>query len=403
MKLLIVTQYFWPENFRINDLALALAERGHHVEVLTGKPNYPTGKFIEGYSFLGKRSEVWNNITIHRAPLISRGRAGGIRLMLNYISFAFFSSIRAFSIKGSFDKILVYEPSPITVGIPAIVMKWRKKADVYFWVQDLWPQSVSAAGGINNDTVLILLDKVTRWIYKKSDKILIQSEGFRKILHKQGVNDNKILYYPNSVESLFQVRLPKTEILNKLPMGFKIMFAGNIGESQDFETIVETAKIIKAINPEIKWVILGDGRKKSFVEEKIEEFQLEKQVFLLGSYPVQSMPDFFACADCLLVSLKRDDIFSVTIPSKIQSYLACGKPILASLDGEGGRIVEEAGAGLVSEAESPQQLAEQVLNLFGKSKEDREVMGIKARNYFEANFERELLTSRLEKIFDSNE
>lgn len=403
MKILIVTQYFWPENFRINDLALALTERGHEVEVLTGKPNYPQGKFYDNYSFFSKGSEIWNGIKIHRAALIPRGNSGGLRLMLNYLSFAFFSVVKGFSIAGDFDKILVYEPSPITVGIPAIFMKYRKKANIYFWVQDLWPQSVSAAGGITNKYVISLLERITRWIYRNSDKILIQSEAFRDIINKQGVANNSIIFYPNSVESIFKVESPKLEFISLLPKGFTIMFAGNIGDAQDFETIIEAAKIVASVNPEIKWIILGDGRKKNYVKEKIKEFGLEDNLFLLGSFPVWEMPYFYACANCLLVSLKRDYIFSLTIPSKIQSYLACGKPILASLDGEGGRVITDAKAGLVVEAESPAELAARAIDFYNMSKMDIEQMGINARNYFDVNFERELLVDLLEQIFNNHE
>lgn len=399
MKILIVTQYFWPENFRINDLVLGLVERGHEVEVLTGKPNYPEGKFYTGYSFFNKRTELWNSIKIHRASLFARGQSGGLRLMLNYLSFAFFSLIRSWSVKGQFDKILVYEPSPITVGLPAIYLKYIKKAPIYFWVQDLWPQSVSAAGGIKNKTIIKLLDKLTRWVYKKSDKILIQSEAFRAIILKQGVANEKIIYYPNSVEGIFKVTEPKNQILKMLPDGFKIMFAGNIGEAQDFETIVEAAKIVAIKYPKIKWVILGNGRKKSYLIEQIKELGLAEQIYLLGSFPVEQMPEFFACADCLLVSLKRDYIFSLTIPSKIQSYLACGKPIIGSLDGEGGRIINEAQAGLVVPAERAEQLANCIVEMYNCAPKDLLEMGLNAREYFEANFERELLIDKLEKIF----
>lgn len=401
MRILIITQYFWPENFRINDLALGLAERGHYVEILTGKPNYPVGKFYDKYSFFSKRTEIWNGIKIHRAPLIPRGAASGFRLMLNYLSFAFMASIRGISIAGDFDRILVYQPSPVTVGIPAIVMKVLKKARVYLWVQDLWPQSVTAAGGVNNKFIIGTLDKLTRWIYRKSDRILVQSEAFRELILKQDVDNAKILFFPNSVEELFKKLEPKDEFLQKIPLGFKIIFAGNIGESQDFETIVETARVLAAQQPEIKWIILGDGRKKTYVEAKIKEFGLESTIFLLGSFPVSQMPDFYACGDCLLVSLKRDYIFSLTIPSKIQSYLACGKPILASIDGEGGRIVNEAKAGVVIPAECPVQLAQGVLDLYNLTDLERKKMGINARNYFEDNFERELLLDRLEAIFDN--
>lgn len=402
MKILIVTQYFWPENFRINDIALGLVQRGYSVEILTGKPNYPHGNFYEGYSFFSKKEEIWEGIKIHRSKLIPRGAAGGFRLMINYFSFALFSSLKAIFLKSDFDKILVYEPSPITVGLPAIAYKIKKNTPIFFWVQDLWPQSVTAAGGVNNTLVIRLLDNLTRWIYKKSDKVLIQSEAFREILLKQQVADSKIIYYPNSVENFFKVIEPDHNILKTLPTGFKIMFAGNIGESQDFETIIESVNIVSKINPSIKWIILGDGRKKEFVEQKIKELNLENQVYLLGSFPVEQMPNYFSCADCLLVSLKKDYIFSLTIPSKIQSYLACGKPILASLDGEGGRILIEAKAGLVSNAQNPKLLADKVIEMEGMSSDALRKMGENSRAYFDVNFERELLLNKLENIFNND-
>jgi len=398
MRILIVTQYYWPENFRINDLSLALTERGHQVVVLTGKPNYPHGRFFDGYSFFSKRTEYWNGIKICRSPLIPRGKGGRLRLLMNYLSFAFLNALRGLFIEDKFDKIFVFEPSPITVGLPAILMKWKKKAPIYFWVQDLWPHSVVAAGGVGNRTVMKYLNKLTRWIYKKSDKILVQSEAFREIIENQGVARNNILFYPNSVEKLFSVSQPKDSVLDSLPVGFRIMFAGNIGEAQDFETIIEAARLVAARNPCIKWVILGDGRKRSYVKEKIIEFNLKDQVYLMGHYPMEKMPEFYACADCLLVSLKRDYIFSLTIPSKMQSYLACGRPILASIDGEGGKILIKAKAGLVVESESPEKLADKVLEFYNLTEIERNLMGKNARKYFEANFERELLVDSLEQI-----
>jgi len=403
MRILVVTQYFWPENFRINDLVLALQEQGHYVEILTGKPNYPTGNFFEGYSFLSKRTEYWKGVKVNRSAIIPRGNSNGLKLILNYLSFAFFATIRSFSIKGKFDKILVYEPSPITVGIPAIALKFRKRAKIYFWVQDIWPQSVTAAGGMENRFVLSLLNSLTKWIYKKSDKILIQSEAFREIILTQGVKKDKILFYPNSVEEFFKI-LPESEEYKRFfPVGFNIVFAGNIGEAQDFENIVEAARIVANVQPLIRWVILGDGRKKKFLEEKIVEYNLSEQIILLGSFPVEEMPNFFACADALLVTLKKDYIFSLTIPSKIQAYLACGKPLLASLDGEGARIINQANAGFVAETQNSKQLAEKALELYNTPKNILLQIGHNGRKYFESNFERNLLTNRLEEIFINNE
>lgn len=400
MKILLITQYFWPENFRINDLAVGLKERGNEVHVLTGKPNYPGGNFYPGYSFFNKREENWQGIKIHRSPLVTRGNGSGIKLMTNYLSFALLASLRSLFLNEKYDLIFVYEPSPITVGIPAVILSKRLKIPIYFWVQDLWPESVSAAGQLNNRFVLKQLDKVTRWIYRNSKKILIQSEGFRQYILDQGVENDKIIYYPNSTESFYNIVRPKEEIVKLVPkVPFCVMFAGNIGEAQDFESIIEAARIVKEKNSDIHFVILGNGRKKDFVAQKVDEYGLNSNFHLLGAFPVDSMPDFFAIGDALLVSLKKSKIFSLTIPSKVQSYLACGRPIIGALDGEGAKVILKANAGLVATASNPKALADIILELYSLSPQKRQEMSINARKYFEENFEREVLLDKLIGIF----
>ncbi|WP_445749707.1 glycosyltransferase family 4 protein [Polaribacter sp.] len=399
MNILIVTQYFWPETFRINDFALGLQERGHAITIFTAKPNYPRGKFYEGYSFFKKRKEIWNGITVYRSNLIPRGNGSGLRLMLNYLSFAFCASLKAFFHSRKYDLIFVYEPSPITIGIPAIIFSKKNKAPIYFWVQDLWPESVSAAGQIKNKFVLKLLDKLTKWIYDNSEKILIQSEGFREYILNQGIENEKIIYYPNSTESLYKVIIPNEKIRKKIPLvPFSIMFAGNIGESQDFETILDAAKILKAKSLDIHFIILGDGRKKNFVIEKVDDYNLKNNFHLLGAFPVEEMPHFFACSDALLVTLKKNKIFSLTIPSKVQSYLACAKPIIAGLEGEGAKIINNSRAGFTSNPGDASKLAENIFKLYKMSNEERILMGNNAKGFFEENFEREKLIDRFLEI-----
>lgn len=403
MNILIVTQYFWPEAFRINDLVLGLKERGNNVAVLTGKPNYPKGKFSRGYSFWSKNKEIWKGIEIFRSPLIPRGKGGGINLIANYFSFAFFASFRGLFIREKFDLIFVFEPSPITVGIPAVLLSKKMNIPLYFWVQDLWPQSVSAAGQIQNKFILYQIDKLTRWIYKNSKRVLIQSEGFREYILKQGVPNDKIIYYPNSSEEFYKPVQAREEIRKLVPfVPFTVMFAGNIGEAQDFETIIEAVRIVQNVNKNIHFVILGDGRKKQFVVNKINELSLQSNFHLLGSFPVNDMPDFFACADVLLVTLKKSEIFALTIPSKVQSYLACSKPIVAALDGEGAKVIEESKAGLISTSGDAKTLAENILLMYDMGKVELEEMSRDARLYFEENFEREKLISRLLSIFNDD-
>jgi glycosyltransferase involved in cell wall biosynthesis len=398
MKILIVSQYFWPENFKINDIALGLKDKGYEVAIITGKPNYPSGKFLNGYSFFNRTVDSWNGIKIYRSALIPRGKGKGLNLFINYFSFVFFGSLRILFIKDSFDKILVFEPSPITVGIPAIIAKIKFKAPIYFWVQDLWPASISAASGIKNKFILNIFNLLTKFIYNHSHKILVQSKAFIPYICKQGINNDKIIYYPNTTEVYYQFKFPVSYLLDTMPKGFKVMFAGNIGEAQSFDTLLKAAKSLKDEGLSVNWLILGDGRLKSYVQEKIFEYNLQENFILMGAFPSEKMPDYFSCADMLLVSLKDNPIFSMTIPSKIQSYLACGKPIIASLNGEGSRIIEEAQAGFTSKAEDSIDLKIAIKKAIGLSHDELLQLGKNARNYFEKEFERTKLINKLELI-----
>lgn len=398
MKILVITQYFWPESFRINDIVLGLKERGHEITVLTGKPNYPGGHFYQNYSFWKNSYELWNDIPIFRVPIIARGNGSGIKLFLNYLSFAISSSIKSLFITKDFDSVFVYQPSPITVGIPAVILKLIWGKNYHFWVQDLWPASLTAAAGVSNKFVLNVLNWLTKLIYRHSKSVLVQSIAFKPYIINQGISPYKIIYLPNSTESF--VELSSTNRLEEfnLPKGFNLMFTGNIGSAQSFDTLLGAAKIVQSRGLLVNWIILGEGRMKSYVEAKIKTLELENSFFLLGSYPVSDMPAFYANADALLLSLKKDEIFSLTIPSKLQSYFAFGKPVIASIDGECARIVLEAGAGFVSAAEDPIALANQVEKASISSLDNLNEMALNAKKYFIKEFEREALLNRLEDI-----
>jgi len=396
LNILIVTQYFWPESFRINDLALGLRDRGHSVTVYTGKPNYPEGNYFPGYGLFGRARDNFQGIPVVRVPLIARGKGGKMRLALNYLSFAACASLLAFRCRGRFDAILVYEPSPATVGLPALVLKTLKRAPILFWVQDLWPESLSATGAIHSKWILGAVESMVRLIYRHCDRILIQSRAFAPSIEALGADPACIRYFPNSAESLYQPssREGDTAPDQVLPAGFRIMFAGNIGAAQDFETILAAATLLKE-QTTIQWLVLGDGRLRDWVAAQIEARGLQTTFHLLGRHPPEMMPGFFAQADAMLVTLKKEPIFALTIPAKVQSYLACAKPILAALDGEGARVVTESGAGIAIPAENPAALADAVIALTRLDTKDRLAMGSRGREYFEKHFERELLLSRL--------
>ena len=400
MRILVISQYFYPENFRINDLCIGLKNSGHSVVVLTAKPNYPKGEFFPGYSFFKKSKEEYKGIKVYRSPIIPRGNASGFGLFLNYTSFVIFGFFKLFFIKEKFDKIFVYAPSPITVGYLGIVASFIFRAKPFLWVHDLWPESVKDAGGIKNKFLLFMVDLMTKSIYYFYDNILVQSPSFKYYLLDQGVSEDKIIFYPYYAENFYKVVKENSEIKSMFGTGLKIIFAGNIGVAQSFDTIIDAAKILAIKLKNFKFIIIGDGRDRKRVQKKIADNSLIDYFKFLGSHPPEKMPVFFASADALLVSLKDTKIFSMTIPGKLQSYFACGKPIIASLNGIGAKLVEESKSGFTAKAEDAQSLAESVYKFSKLSSAQKKELGKNARIYYEKEFERSRLIKRLIDIFD---
>ncbi len=395
MKILIVSQYFRPESFRINDLALTLKERGHEVSVLTGKPNYPDGDIFEGYRAWGCSTEDWCGVKIYRVPLIARGSKNTIKLALNYLSFIVSGLLFAPWLlrQESYDAILVYAPSPIFQAIPASFLGWLKRCPVALWVQDLWPESAQATGYINNPWILKLLESMVRFVYRHADLLLVQSKAFQAPVAALA-HGKPIVYYPNSVESAFysppDMLLPS---IVGLAGEFPVLFAGNVGVGQAVEVIVAAAEILRDY-PEINFVVLGKGSRWDWMREQVEVLGLSN-LHLAGRYPVETMPGLMRQAAALLVTLADQPIFAATIPNKVQAYMAVGKPILACLNGEGARIVCEANAGLAVPAEDAVALADGILRLYRMSAQEREKIGQNGRAYFREHFDHDRLVDQL--------
>ena len=398
MRILIITQYFFPENFRINDLAEELSNQNHDITVLTGLPNYPNGKFYKGFNFSSVGYQYFNKVKIFRIPLIPRFSSKSWQLFINYFSFAFFSSlISPFFLRDKFDAIFVYEPSPFTVGIPAVILKKLKKIPIIFWVQDLWPESLEAVNVTKSKLIINLVGIMVKWIYKNCDIVLVQSLGFIKPAVVRGATKKKIKYLPNWTESFFVPKSPLKKFKSKFPRNsFNILFAGNLGEAQSLGTILKTAQLLK--DRKINWIIIGDGRKKVWMKKEIKKMKLNNRFFFLGSKPVEQMPNYFAVADVLLVTLKNDPIFSYTIPGKIQSYLACGKPIVAAINGEGARIINSSNSGQAVNAEDYENLAKVVIKFSKMSKSQLKIRGRLALKYYQDNFNRKKLIKKIETI-----
>ncbi|GHT09929.1 glycosyltransferase WbuB [Bacteroidia bacterium] len=401
MKILIISQYFWPENFKVNDLAECLAEKGHFVNVLTGQPNYPQGKFYTGYSFFAPRNEVHKGVKIRRVPIIPRGKAGGIRLAANYFSFVISSCFYILFQHKKYDAVFVFATSPITVAFPSIVYQKFHRVNTLLWVLDLWPESVSAASSVRAEWILRLLSKMVKYIYSRMDKILISSKTFRASLEAKGVPSQKIYYAPNWAEELYEKgTIDKNKYQSLLPDGFKVMFTGNIGEAQDCEALLATAKHLTSMKSNVQLVMVGDGRKRTWFEEEVKKNCLSN-VHFLGRFPIDEMPHIIAHTDVVLVSLKDEPIFALTAPTRIQTALVSAKPIAAMLNGEGAAIVNEAGAGLTCPAGDAIAFAQNLQTLSQYSAAQLNEMGMRGKQYYEANFQREKIIVEIENLLSA--
>jgi glycosyltransferase involved in cell wall biosynthesis len=295
---------------------------------------------------------------------------------------------------------LVFAISPITAVYPALVHKYLYKSKVNLWVQDLWPESVSSAGKHISSFSTNCLTKMVRHIYKSSNKVLVQSEAFIPSVLAKGVTTQQLRYVPNWAGDLFfnSSDFQESKYNDIVPKGFKVMFAGNIGEAQDFDSIIQAAEITKRI-PEIKWIIIGDGRKKSWVEIEINRLGLQETVFLLGRYPMKEMPYFFIHADIMLLSLKNEEIFSKTIPSKVQSYMAFGKPIAGMLNGIGAKVIQEADCGYIANAGDYNSLAKNVILAYNQKSDVLSNKGSNGKKYYAINFSKKVIIDNILQIF----
>ena len=404
LKILIVTQYFYPENFKSTDLAIELKKRGHSIDALVGIPNYPIGKFYKGYGIFKKRYEVISEIRVFRVFQTPRGsNPRGLKLALNYFSFVLSSCIWMFFFtlfKKKYDAIFVFQTSPITQAIPAILLSKLNRIPVYVWVQDLWPESLIAANIIKKDYFIFrLINILVKNIYKSSNKILVQSPLFYESIISKGSFSEKIVYIPNWAEDIYLNKVivaPNNDIeIDK--QNFNIIYTGNIGVAQDFENTIQAAIELKKYK-NIHWYILGEGSKKQWLLNKALEYNIS-DVFHVGSgYNIKHMPYFYEKADFMLVTLKKDDIFSITIPSKIQSYLAYGKPILGMLDGIGGEIIKTSNCGFTVKAGEYKELSNIVIKAANLTNTERVKLGQNARKYYETNFDKRNIISQIEKI-----
>ena len=397
MHVLIVSQYFFPENFGINEIAYDLVDLGHRVTVLTGMPNYPSGRIQTGYGGLRLRRETIRGVSVVRVPILPRGQNSLVSLAVNYLSFAMMASLLApFAVRERPDVMLVYEPSPLTVALPALMLRLFRRIPIVLWIQDLWPESLIAVNAVTSAAPVAAIRRLALFIYRRCRIILAQSLAYIPRLEALGIQDADIRYLPNSAPSHFRPLVPPSDAPERqlFADGFNVVFAGNIGSQQDPETILAAAEVLKDI-ADIHLVIIGQGSSRDWVATEIAKRQLAGTCRLLDWQPSERMPTLFALADALLITLLPSSISGLTVPSKLQSYLACGRPIVGAIDGETRRMINESGAGFACASGDPQALAQAILTIYKSSPQQRTAMGEAARAYFEQHFERETLLRSL--------
>ncbi len=406
--ILFISQVFYPEVFRSNDLASELVKRGYKVTVLTGIPNYPEGEFFEGYDKKHKRTETWNGMEIIHIPVAPRGKSS-LQLIRNYHSFAASGKrwVRKNNIQA--DYVFTFETSPMSQALIGVWYGKKYHVPVYLYAQDLWPENVEAITGIHNRLVLGAINKMVDYIYKNTNEIFATSPSFVDdiVSRKVPVDSNKVHYWPQYAEEFY--RRVETPTYSDIPRlndvvnsgDFKIVFTGNIGMAQGLEVLPKTAVLLREYP--VKFVIVGDGRYRDIFLERIREEQVEDKFIIIPRQPAERIPEILACCDAGFISFSKVKIWEHTIPAKLQSYMACGKMIIASASGETRRVIEDADCGICTETGDPASLAEAVKKIINLELPERNdmlyQMGNNARAYFEAHFTKSKLMDELEKYF----
>lgn len=393
--ILVVSQYFYPENFRINDICQEWVKRGYVVTVVTGIPNYPKGAFFSGYGFCKRRHEFWNGIEIYRIPLIPRG-SGSLGMALNYVSFMLSGVLAGKLINIKADYVFSFEVSPMTQVLAGISFAKRMKVPHYLYVQDLWPENVVSVTGINNPVLIKPIDKMVDYIYKNTDEIFATSPSFVDAIcnRKVPVERNKVHYWPQYAEEFYKPSEKKK--IPEIPDdgSFKIIFTGNIGTAQGLQILPETAELLK--DEKIKFVMVGDGRYLDEFTREVSKRNVKSKFVMIPRQPAEKIPEFLAACDVAFLSFADDELWAMTIPAKLQSYMACGMPIIAAAEGETKRIIESANCGVCSEIGNSQKLARNIITI---KNQDIYQMKLKARKYFENHFCKQILMDEIDSYF----
>jgi len=373
-------------------------KRGYKVTVITGIPNYPQGKYYDGYGLFKKRKETYNGMDIIRIPLIPRGNTP-IMLALNYLSFVVSGFFWKAFTKIKADYVFIFEVSPMTQALPGVWYAKKRKIPCYLYVTDLWPENVEIVAGITNKKFLNTIGVMVDYIYKRCDRIFTSSESFIQAIVDRGIDRKKLEFWPQYAEDYYKPVNRSDANVPEIPQDgiFNILFAGNIGFAQGLDVIPEAAKILKETSTKVRFNIVGDGRFKDALKSSAKE--VSDYFNFIDKQPAKRIPEFMAVSDATLISLSKSKVFSITLPAKTQSCLACGVPIIVSADGEIQDVINKADAGVCSDAGDAKGLAENIKKLVTMSAEKHKNMAQNAADYYQNNFDKVTLLNKIDKWF----
>ncbi len=400
--ILLISQYFYPETFRVNDMACEWVKRGYKVTVLTGIPNYPMGKYFEGYDRKHRTRETWNGVDIIRIPLIARGNSfnklmNAAGMAANYFSFVISGKkwVKSKEAKDLHaDLVFTVEVSPMTQALIGVWYGKRYKVPTYLYVQDLWPENVETVTGIHNRAIIGPIDKMVDKIYRETGTIFTTSPSFVEAIvnRKVPVDKKKVYYWPQYAEGFYRPLPPQHAEEIPDDASYKIAFTGNIGTAQGLDVLPRAAALLK--NENVKFVIVGDGRYQAEFERQISELGVREKFIMIPRVPAEKIPNILSACDAGFISFNKTALWENTIPAKLQSYMACGKAIIASASGETKRIIEEAGCGICCEIGNAEALVKGIEKMM---KADSIKMGGKARQYFEEYFDKKKLMDKMDE------
>lgn len=398
-RILVVCQHFWPESFRINDMCDYFVESGLDVEVVCGLPNYPEGQFFPGYSLKGPYRQDHNGIKIRRSPEIPRKSNSSLRIFLNYVSFPFTSLFQLPRLLfGRYDRIFLYQLSPVMMSITGILLGKIRRIPTSMYVLDLWPENLFSVMTVNNRSLRKVAKWVSHWHYRNVDRIIVLSHLMKeRLLEISGLPEDRVAVLPQACEKLYEQDVHDPELAGRFNDGFNIVFTGNISPAQSFDTILEAAAALKADGyNDIRWIIVGDGMSRSAVEADVERLGLRDSFHFEGQRPVTDIPRYTGVADALVGCLVKSDLLEATIPAKVLSYIASGKPLVLAMDGEVQQMVaEDAQCGLVGPAGDAQALTLNIKKLHAMSADERAGMGTRGREFHFSHLERNIVLGKL--------